>query len=80
MFDCGLFTRPAAQSATTQVFKRGSRSDEATTAQLESGEMHRASQTLLSKVSAGALLAVVPDPVTCFKNSSFRQVGVLPAP
>lgn len=33
-----------------------------------------ASQSLLSRVSSGGLLAVVPDPVTCFKDSSFRQV------
>ncbi|CAN0439125.1 unnamed protein product, partial [Ectocarpus sp. 13 AM-2016] len=35
-----------------------------------------ASQTLLSRVARAALLVVVPDPVTCFENSSFRQVGV----
>lgn len=59
----------------TQVFKRGSKSEGATAAELGSEAIHRASQTLLSRVSMAALLAVVPDPVTCFKNSSFRQVG-----
>lgn len=59
----------------TQVFKRGSKSEGATATELGTEEIHRASQTLLSRVSAAALLAVVPDPVTCFKNSSFRQVG-----
>ncbi|CAN0480703.1 unnamed protein product, partial [Scytosiphon promiscuus] len=32
-------------------------------------------QSLLSRVSRGGLLAVVPDPVTCFKDASFRQAG-----
>ncbi|CAM9958409.1 unnamed protein product, partial [Ectocarpus sp. 13 AM-2016] len=38
-----------------------------------STKIHRASQTLLSRVARAALLVVVPDPVTCFENSSFRQ-------
>ncbi|CAM9415836.1 unnamed protein product, partial [Hapterophycus canaliculatus] len=66
-------TAALTTQGSTKIFKRGSKSDNATAAQLESEEIHRASQTLLSRVARTALLAVVPDPVTCFKNSSFRQ-------
>ncbi|CAN0062521.1 unnamed protein product [Scytosiphon promiscuus] len=66
-------TAALTTQGSTKVFKRGSKSDNATATQLESEEIHRASQSLRSRVARTALLAVVPDPVTCFKNSSFRQ-------
>eukprot|EP00752_Nemacystus_decipiens_P009832 g8771.t1 len=66
-------TAALTTQGSTKVFKRGSKSERATATELGSEEIHRASQTLLSRVSTAALLAVVPDPVTCFKNSSFRQ-------
>eukprot|EP00903_Cladosiphon_okamuranus_P011493 g10825.t1 len=66
-------TAALATQGSTKVFKRGSKSEGATAEELGTDEIHRASQTLLSRVSTAALLAIVPDPVTCFKNSSFRQ-------
>ena len=64
-------------SVATQVYKRTVRLQNAGSQEHEHGHehAHRASQSLLSRVSAGGLLAVVPDPVTCFKDSSFTQVG-----
>ncbi|CBJ32374.1 conserved unknown protein [Ectocarpus siliculosus] len=66
-------TAALTTQGSTKVFKRGSKSEHATATELESDQCHRASQTLLSRVARAALLVVVPDPVTCFENSSFKQ-------
>lgn len=68
---CPLLHAPVAM----QVYKRTARVQNAGALEQEHERAQRASQSLLSRVSRGGLLAVVPDPVTCFKDSSFRQVG-----
>jgi UreD urease accessory protein len=58
--------------ATTKVYKRRSSIESVSTAVHSS-----CSQTLLCTVASGALLALLPDPVTCFKDASYRQVWLL---
>eukprot|EP00953_Heterococcus_sp_UTEX-ZZ885_P004790 3070-Heterococcus_DN1.PRE.8 len=57
--------------ASTKVYKRRS-SIEKVSATVHSG----CSQTLLCSVASGALLALLPDPVTCFRDASYRQTQV----
>lgn len=68
----GLFTSMALRCP-AQVYKRGSKGRDSAAAVLEV-DARCASQSLRALVSMGGLLAVVPGPVTCFKDSSFRQV------
>jgi UreD urease accessory protein len=53
--------------ATTKVYKRRSSTESASTAVHSS-----CSQTLLCSVASGALLALLPDPVTCFRDANYR--------
>lgn len=68
-----LYARFLHVLVATQVYKRTAQN--AGASEQEHERAQRASQSLLSRVSRGGLLTVVPDPVTCFKDSSFRQVG-----
>ena len=65
---------PSCAHRTAQVYKRTARSRESRVLGCEV-DCQRASQSLLARVCSGALLAMVPDPVTCFEDASFRQVG-----
>lgn len=66
-------TAALTTQGSTKVYKRTARVQNAGALEQEHERAQRASQSLLSRVSRGGLLAVVPDPVTCFKDSSFRQ-------
>ncbi|CAM9461275.1 unnamed protein product, partial [Ascophyllum nodosum] len=67
--DC---TAALTTQGSTKVYKRTARSRESRVLGCEV-DCQRASQSLLARVCSGALLAMVPDPVTCFEDASFRQ-------
>lgn len=78
LYSIQLVVCPRFNSSTmlAQVYKRGSRKAGEHARGVVDTNAYRAAHSLRCQVCRGAMVAVVPDPVTCFEDASFKQVSV----